>query len=180
MPTDANTLAANSTCIWKCIPDGLKIAALISLFAKAAGVTLDAAGIKNLIDQAKCINCEIPRGLQVAALISLFAGGGVSPTPTPPSPCVNLIPAGAAYDDAGHYYVNGFGSSILQTGVLYQFTWGINEENVHLDTGGSMMNPGAGQAFTEVFGTGGPGNTGVLYFVSATPNSLVTATICAI
>lgn len=169
--TDAATLAGNAACINGCVPDGLKVPALISLFADIAGVSKDPS---DLIRNSVTINCCIPLGLQMAALISLFAQiAGITPT----TPRVNLIPAGAMYDGslppyiAGRYLLQG-----LQENTDYQVTWGVNEFSCAGGTA-AIPNPGAGQI--TIINTG---LTEALNFISAPGgySGLVTAQVYAV
>lgn len=72
-----DSLMFDARCIDSCIPAGMQLAALISLFQKVAGVSLTT---DQLMDGAKCIDSCIPRGMQLPVLISLaqtiVANGG--------------------------------------------------------------------------------------------------------
>jgi hypothetical protein len=73
---DTAALIEQSKCIEGCIPRGMLLPVLISVFAKLAGMPLDP---KILIDGATCINACIPAGLQIPVLIlvaSNIKGGG--------------------------------------------------------------------------------------------------------
>ena len=184
--TNTDSLIANSLCIHRCIPDGMKMSVLIYQLATIAGLPTDKAGIQSLIDNSVCIDKCIPDGLKWAVLIGLFAKlAGIDTAPMP-GPTTNLIPAGAAYDVAGRYYLRGGDgnnptASIIQFGGTYLLTWGNNEYLAH-DTsegGGVVYSPASGQPGTFPtlqFTYNGPG--GDLGFnLNGTPGALVTATL---
>lgn len=68
MAQDTNTLIQGAACIDRCIPDGMKMAVLIFLFAQKAGVSIDPA---SLIKNAACVDKCIPDGMKLSVLIQL-------------------------------------------------------------------------------------------------------------
>jgi hypothetical protein len=100
MAADTNALMNDAKCIEQCMPRGMQLPVLISLFAQIAGVSVDT---NSLIDGAKCIEQCVPQGFQLPILISLLnqivsGGGSISgggnvtcgagvPTSTPSSGC---------------------------------------------------------------------------------------------
>lgn len=73
-----DALVADAKCISTCIPDGSKLAVLISLFCKVAGMNCDP---DSLVSDAKCIITCIPPGLYLPILVNLACqiannGGG--------------------------------------------------------------------------------------------------------
>ncbi len=73
-PTD--TLIADAVCIDQCVPYGMRMAVLISLFAQIAGVPTNT---DSLMAGARCIQDCIPSGMMLSVLISLadqIAQGG--------------------------------------------------------------------------------------------------------
>lgn len=109
--SSTDDLLEDSKCI-ECIPYGLQLGVLISIFAKLAGVSADP---NTLIENAKCLEC-IPNGLKLGVLISLaeqiVAGGGGGggstclsrsvgpPVAAPAAGCQTAIDI----DDAGNWY----------------------------------------------------------------------------
>jgi hypothetical protein len=73
MAADPSGLIPPALCIDRCIPAGLQLPVLISIFAKLANVSLDPA---TLIPDALCVNACIPPGYQMAVLISLVSQMG--------------------------------------------------------------------------------------------------------
>ncbi len=77
MAINTDTLVQQSACIDRCIPDGMKLAVLIEIFANIAGMAINT---DSLIQNAVCINRCIPKGDQLGVLIYLAyliqAGGG--------------------------------------------------------------------------------------------------------
>ena len=77
---------AGARCIEPCVPQGMELSVLISIFAQIAGVSTDP---NSLMAGAVCIDRCIPKGIQDAALISILnqivEGGGPSDTPGTPS-----------------------------------------------------------------------------------------------
>lgn len=126
---------------------------------------MNADDIKGLIDDARCINNCIPIGMQLPALIALLfdANSGAI------APCVNLIPEGSVYDVDGQ-----FGLSLLLTpGTTYQIIFGGNDLEF-LNTYGNpidLLPPGTFQFTSESYDSA---------YLIGTPNSSVTATICAV
>lgn len=75
-PADTSaSLTAGAACL-DCIPKGMQMPVLISIFAQIAGMSADAA---TLVSDARCLQC-IPHGMQMPVLIYLaqqiIAGGG--------------------------------------------------------------------------------------------------------
>ena len=165
--TDAATLAGDAVCIQSCVPDGLKVPALIVLLADLAGVSPDP---HDLIENSVCINSCIPPGLQMSVLINLFAQiADIT------APCVNVIPDGTTY----FFFSNKYDlSALLTPNTTYQITFGANELSLdnadgtptHLDAPGTWQ-------FTT-----GPMNVlhPTLNSIIGDPGLPVTATICAI
>jgi hypothetical protein len=73
-----DSLVQSATCLNSCIPDGAKMAVLIYLFAKIAGVST--TNTDALVQAAACLNNCIPPGMQLAVLVYLatqiVSGGG--------------------------------------------------------------------------------------------------------
>jgi hypothetical protein len=102
MAADTNVLINDAKCIAECVPGGdMKLAILISLFAKIAGVSADP---NTLIAAANPIYCCVPGvDMKLAILISLVSqavSGGPNalvscgtgaPTSTPASGCAFYI-----------------------------------------------------------------------------------------
>jgi hypothetical protein len=102
MAADTNVLINDAKCIAECVPGGdMKLAILISLFAKIAGVSTDTNA---LIDGAKCIYACVPgTDMKLSILISLASQaisggpnglvscGAGAPTSTPSSGCAMYI-----------------------------------------------------------------------------------------
>jgi hypothetical protein len=167
MPTssDAATLAGDAVCIQSCVPDGLRVPALISLFADIAGVSKDPS---DLIKNSVIINCCIPLGLQMAVLVSLFAQiTGGSPVP---SPCINLIPSNSVYDQGGTFQLNG-----LTPGTSYYVYFGANDAAMTNPFAGTINNPGNSHPILFV-----ATSTFVVFDSVGLAGSSVTATLCAI
>ena len=111
MPTATDSLMSDAKCIDSCIPPGMQLSVLISLFAQIAGVSTDT---NSLMAGATCINSCIPQGMQLSVLVSLamqiVSGGGAgvacgngAPTSTPSSSCAFYIqtdgvPAGVIWE----------------------------------------------------------------------------------
>jgi len=98
--------------------------------------------------------------------------------------CVNLIPAGAVYDDSNRFYLLGIDLetsqqvSLLVAGQSYILTWGTNEVAFNNDFSNTSLispNPGAGQTLQFICGDGN--NT---YLTGSGSGNPVTATICAV
>lgn len=75
---DPDTLVADARCIDHCIPDGSKLAVLISLFCKVANMNCDP---DSLVADAKCIITCVPPGMYLPILVNLACqivnnGGG--------------------------------------------------------------------------------------------------------
>lgn len=190
MPANnTDSLIANSLCIHRCIPDGMKMSVLIYQLATIAGLPTDKAGIQSLIDNSVCIDKCIPDGLKWAVLIGLFAKlAGIDTVPMP-TPTTNLIPAGAVYDVAGRYYMRGGdgnnpAASIIQFGGTYLLKWGNTEFSASdMSSNGTYFSPASGrpgaQSSVQFTYNGAGGDLG-FYLTSSTPGALVTATIYAV
>ncbi len=111
-PTD--TLINDARCVDSCVPYGMRMAVLISLFAHIAGVPTDT---DSLINGAKCVQDCIPDGMKLSVLISLAdqinqgggsGGGGGSCLGRSVGPPVWIPPAGCSvglnFDDAGGFW----------------------------------------------------------------------------
>lgn len=66
---DAQDLIAQANCIACTVPQGAQLSVLISLLAKAAGVS---SNPNSLVEAAKCIACTIPEGVRWSVLVYLF------------------------------------------------------------------------------------------------------------
>lgn len=168
--TDAAILAGDAVCIQSCVPDSLKVPALIVLLADLAGVSDDPA---DLIKNSGSINACIPLGLQMAVLISLFSQiADSTPALTPPTPCENLIPNGAIYNYEADYFVP------LTPGASYMVTFGANEAAFSNPGGSPPAGPslGVGQTITITLSLG----NSQLFLQSTSAGISVTATVCAI
>jgi hypothetical protein len=84
--------------------------------------------------------------------------------------CVNLIPDGAVYDGFGTYELD----FLLSFPATYQIIFGNNDSHFYISGGTSptIFAPGTFQFTTVSFET--------ISLTSGVPNSLVTATICAV
>jgi hypothetical protein len=118
--TDA--LMDDARCIEQCIPGtDMKLAVLISLFARIAGVSADT---NSLMDGARCIQQCVPgEDMKLAILISLLSqiaggggsgglGGGITcgtgvPTSTPATGCGIYVQTDSIPDPTIFYYYNG-------------------------------------------------------------------------
>jgi hypothetical protein len=97
---NTNALIDQAKCIDQCIPKGMQLSVLISIFARLAGVPPDT---QSLINAALCIDQCIPPGMQLAVLNGLAntlttagAGGCLTcgagdPTNTPAGGCCLYI-----------------------------------------------------------------------------------------
>lgn len=78
---DPTTLIAQSRCLDRCIPDGMKLAVLINVFARLANMSTDPT---TLMAGARCLDRCLPDGISprlgvliyVACNITGGAGGG--------------------------------------------------------------------------------------------------------
>lgn len=68
MACDPQTLVSDAKCIECAVPEGMRLAVLISLAAQIAGVS---ANSQTLTTNAQCIECNIPPGLYLPVLIAL-------------------------------------------------------------------------------------------------------------
>ena len=108
------------------------------------------------------------RAIELQLLCNIY--GGSSPVPGP----VNLIPAGAHYNDWAYDV-----SNLLQPGGTYKLTWGTNELDFSYGNSVTIGNPGAGQTSTFTYPQiGGPADLDEIGAVSA--GLPVTATICSV
>jgi hypothetical protein len=161
---DAPTLVANSACYQCQISDGMKLPVLIALGVQIAGVNPDPA---YLVSQAACLECSIPPSMELPALIALACNILIGTTS-----CINLIPAGTAYDDTGAFTVG----PLLQPNTTYTVIFGPNDTDLANAGGTPTVINGPGQfQFTT-------GNSIQVARVSldGPPDSLITATLCLI
>lgn len=74
---DPSSLVEDARCIDSCIPEGMQMSVLISIFCQLAGMSCDPS---TLINDARCIDSCIPPGYRMSVLISLacqlLEGGG--------------------------------------------------------------------------------------------------------
>ena len=79
---DPSDLVEAGKCINQCIPAGMQMAVLISIWCRIVQLIDDTMSCDpaDLMESAKCIYCNIPPGMQMPVLISLscqiLTGGG--------------------------------------------------------------------------------------------------------
>lgn len=107
---DSTQLAENARCVFTCLPEGLQLPVLITLFAQIAGVNPDPT---QLAENARCIATCVPPGMLLPILVTLAAqiasGGQLLQGNGAPGALVPADPTQMAL------YVD------LQTGLMY--TW---------------------------------------------------------
>jgi hypothetical protein len=122
------------------------------------------------IDAAIAAGCDRLSDGDIEKCLAYMLTSGSSPVPGP----VNLIPAGAHYNDWAYDV-----SNLLQPGGTYKLTWGTNELDFSYGNSVTIGNPGAGQTSTFTYPQiGGPADLDEIGAVSA--GLPVTATIYAI
>lgn len=65
---DTQQLMDDAKCINSCVPSGMQLSILISIFAKIANMNTDPNA---LMDGARCIHSCVPDGMKMSVLISL-------------------------------------------------------------------------------------------------------------
>lgn len=111
-------LMEDARCIDICIPDGMKLAVLIKVFAENAGMSADPA---TLMAESRCIANCIPAGMQLSVLVYLANqilenGGGGSGGFT----CSAADPVAAPSGSCGYHINTATGSSFYWDGAAWQ------------------------------------------------------------